>query len=392
MGCKWCTFGNFGPLTTWRNGEVAHELPEEPAEYGLPPLLAALLELGYLEEIQKGLFARGGPSSARGRDQNRLSALALECRTWTREEEYLQLMLKDSQLYCCQDEARYLFWDLSVELVEANRYGQEGCKLQHHFVWTDTDDEDDEQPRGLTVRMIRIEEEGSAQKEPAPVEADEVLGDDWDDHLGWNAEANIAAAEGPAPAEDVLTDPRIVRGLQDSELLNAVHEIKRQTRFKSNGGEEPSLAAPSLVERVAIAIMHDKPERDPKEVLREVKRSVLNLRLEYCENVERALKENLAMQEEKEEGNSEGIPLETRLGAFELTPTPEPPDYLVDNDKVVAYLFKGELPVFADLSTKKRKEARRQIRDRAKKFRIDNGRLFFLDKPPKRPNQVPGVT
>jgi hypothetical protein len=42
-----------------------------------------------------------------------------------------------------------------VELIEANRHGQEGCKLHHHFVWTVTDDKDDEQPRGLTVRMIR---------------------------------------------------------------------------------------------------------------------------------------------------------------------------------------------------------------------------------------------
>jgi ActR/RegA family two-component response regulator len=74
--------------------------------------------------------------------------------------------------------------------------------------------------------------------------------------------------------------------------------MKRQERFKSNGGEEPSLATPSLVERVVIAILHDKPEKDPEEVLREVKRSVLNLRLEYWEHVERALKENLAMQEE----------------------------------------------------------------------------------------------
>jgi hypothetical protein len=312
-------------------------------------------------------------------------------------------MLKDSQLYRCQDEARDLFWDLSVELIEANRHGQEGCKLHHHFVWTDTDKEDDEQPRGLTVRMIRsptelpgppaldIKEAGGAQEEPAPVEADEVLGDDWDDHLGWDADANIAAAEAPAPAEDALADPRIARGLQDSELLNAVHEMKRQARFKSNGGEEPSLAAPSLVERVAIAILHDKPERDPEEVLREVKRSVLNLRLEYRENVERALRGNLAMQGEKAEEDGEAIPLETRLDAFELTPTPEPQDYLVDDDEVVTYLFKGVLPEFVNLSTKKRKEARRQIRDRAKKFRIDNGRLFFLNKPPKRPNQVPGV-
>jgi hypothetical protein len=42
-----------------------------------------------------------------------------------------------------------------VELVEANRHSKEGCKLHHHFVWTDTDEEDNEQPRGLTVRMIR---------------------------------------------------------------------------------------------------------------------------------------------------------------------------------------------------------------------------------------------
>jgi hypothetical protein len=170
-----------------------------------------------------------------------------------------------------------------------------------------------------------------------------------------------------------------------------VHEMKRQVRFKSNGGEEPSLAVPSLVERVAIAILHDKPEKDPEEVLREVKRSVLNLRLEYRENVERALKENLTMREERQEENGGRGELETRLDAFELTPTPEPQDYLVDDDEVISYLFKGELPTFANLSTKKRKEARRQIRDRAKKFRIDDGRLFFLDKPPKRPNQVPGV-
>jgi hypothetical protein len=245
MGCKWCTFGKFGPLTTWRNGEVADALSEEPTEYGHSPLLASLLELGYLEEIQKGLFARGGISSAQGQVQNRLSALALECRTWARKEEYLQLMLKDSQLYGCQDEARDLFWDLSVELIEANRHGQEGCKLHHHFVWTDTDDKD-EQSRGLTVRMIRspmelpgppaldIEEEGGAQKEPAPVEADEVLGDNWDDHLGWDEDVVL-----PAPAEDVLTDPRIACGLQDLELLNALYEMKRQMRFKSNGGEDP---------------------------------------------------------------------------------------------------------------------------------------------------------
>jgi hypothetical protein len=97
------------------------------------------------------------------------------------------------------------------------------------------------------------------------------------------------------------------------------------------------------VERVAIAILHDKPERDPKENLQEVKRSVLNLRHEYRENVERALKENLAMQKEKEKVNSEGIPLERRLDPFQLTPTPEPQDYLVDDDEVVAYLFKGKL-------------------------------------------------
>jgi hypothetical protein len=167
--------------------------------------------------------------------------------------------------------------------------------------------------------------------------------------------------------------------------------MKRQERFKSNGGEEPSLATPSLVERVAIAILHDKPKRDPEEVLREVKRSVLNLMLEYRENVERALRENLAMQEKRAEKDGEAIPLETRLEAFELTPTSEPQDYLVNDDEVVTYLFKGELPGFANLSTKKRKEARRQIRDRAKKFCIDNGRLFFLNKPPKWPNQVPGA-
>jgi hypothetical protein len=47
-------------------------------------------------------------------------------------------MLKDNQLYRCQDEDRDLFWDLSVELFESNRHSREGCKLHHHFVWTDT--------------------------------------------------------------------------------------------------------------------------------------------------------------------------------------------------------------------------------------------------------------
>jgi hypothetical protein len=321
-----------------------------------------------LEEIHKGLFARGKTLGARSQDQDRLNALALECRTWARREEYLQLMLKDSQLYRCQDEERDLFWDLSVELVEANRHSKEGCKLHHHFVWTDTDDEDDEQSRGPTVRMIRsptelpgppaldIEGAEDGSRAQAPVEADEVLGDDWDDHLGWDADANIAAAEAAAPIGDALADPGMTRGLGELELLNAIHEMKRQVRFKSNGGEEPSLATPSLVERVPIAILHDKPEKDPTEVLREVKRSVLNLRLEYRENVERALRENLAMQEEREEENGEGIPLETRLDAFELTPTPEPQDYLVDDDEVITYLFKGELPAFANLSPRRERK------------------------------------
>jgi hypothetical protein len=409
MGCKWCTFGNFGPLTTWRNGKVANALSAEPTEYGHSPLLAALLELGYLEEIQKGLYARRDSQSAEHEARIHLSDLALECKAWAREEEYLQFMLRDQQLYRCQDEERDLFWDLSVEVVEAPRHSEEGCKLHHHFVWTDTDDKGNEEARRPTVRMIRspvvlsgppslkIEEGGDNQQlasaqQPAPEETDEVLGDNWDDHLGWDADANIAAAEAAAPAEDVLKDPRITQGLEEADVLNAINEMKRQVRFKANGGEEPSLSIPSLVERVAVAILHDKPERDPVEVLREVKRSVLNLRLEYRENVERALKENLTTQDGEQREASEGIPAETHLDAFELTPSPEPQDYLVDDDEVTTYLFKGELPAFAGLPTKKRKEARRQIRDRAKKFHIADGRLFFLDKPPKQPNQVPGVT
>jgi hypothetical protein len=118
-------------------------------------------------------------------------------------------MLKDNQLYCCHDEAPDLFWDLSVELVEANRHGQEGCKLHHHLVWTDTVDEDDEQPRGLTVRMIRNGtprsagpgHRGRGRRAGGASARRSGRGprNDWDDHLGWNAEANIAAAEDPRP-------------------------------------------------------------------------------------------------------------------------------------------------------------------------------------------------
>jgi hypothetical protein len=314
-------------------------------------------------------------------------------------------MLKDSQLYHCQNEARDLFWDLSVELVDANRHGQEGCKLHHHFVWTDTDNEDDEQPRGLTVRMIRspmelpgapaprdIEEEGGAREEPRPSRRTRSSGTTGTTTLDARRGCQYRSRGGPRARRGRTHGPA------HRPRPSRLGALERGTRDEASNEVQVQWTGGTLTRgpfsRGACGDSHIARQagKGPKGILREVKRSVLNLRLEYRENVERALKDNLAMQEEREQENSEGIPLETRLDAFELTPTAEPQDYLVDDDEVVAYLFKGKLPVFANLSTKKRKEARRQIQDRAKKFRIDNGRLFFLDKPSKRPNQVPGVT
>ena len=44
----------------------------------------------------------------------------------------------------------------------------------------------------------------------------------------------------------------------------------------------------------------------------------------------------------------------------------------------------------AEKTAKQRKEARRQIRDRGRQFEFTDGRLWKLDAPPKRVNQVLG--
>jgi hypothetical protein len=65
-------------------------------------------------------------------------------------------------------------------------------------------------------------------------------------------------------------------------------------------------------------------------------------------------------------------------------------EYLVDDLNVVRYVFDDELPTYPEMTPKARMEARRQIRDRAKKFEVQDGRLFHIDKSPARRNQTPG--
>ena len=69
---------------------------------------------------------------------------------------------------------------------------------------------------------------------------------------------------------------------------------------------------------------------------------------------------------------------------------PKPEDFLVGDAEVVNWLCYGKMPEFAEKTAKQRKEARRQIRDRGRQFEFTDGRLWKLDAPPKRVNQVLG--
>jgi hypothetical protein len=144
------------------------------------------------------------------------------------------------------------------------------------------------------------------------------------------------------------------------------------------------------VEQTAVTLLQERPEREPSKVLKEVKRSILNLRLDYRENLQLALQANLA-EGAPEPETSEGM--ESTVAAAPVTferQRPAPSEYLVDDPDVIRYVFDDELPTYPEMTPKARKKAKRQIQDRAKKFEVQDGRLFHIDKPPARRNQTPG--
>jgi hypothetical protein len=217
----------------------------------------------------------------------------------------------------------------------------------------------------------------------------EILDHDWHDQLGWYPERTLEASNKDEPAE---VDPQAAKGLE-ALTVDEIGEIQRRNRFDRNGGNAPSLAGPSLVEQVAVTLLQERPEREPSKVLKEVKRSILNLRLDYRENFQLALQANLAKGAPEPE-TSEGI--ESTVAAAPVTfeaqerQRPAPSEYLVDDPNVIRYVFDDEMPTYPEITPKARKEARRQIRDRVKKFEVQDGRLFHIDKPPARQNQTPG--
>jgi hypothetical protein len=199
----------------------------------------------------------------------------------------------------------------------------------------------------------------------------------------------LEASNRDEPAE---VDPQAAKGLE-ALTVDEIGEIQRRNWFERNGGNAPSLAGPSLVERVAVTFLHEQPEWEPSEVLKEVKRSILNLRLDYQENLQLALQANLAEgapEPEISKGMESTVTTAPVTFNIQERQRPAPSEYLVDDPDVIRYVFDNELPTYPEMTPKARKEARRQIRDRAKNFEVQDGRLFHIDKPPARRNQTPG--
>ncbi|GAQ93000.1 protein with retrovirus polyprotein and Retrovirus zinc finger-like domains [Klebsormidium nitens] len=147
---------------------------------------------------------------------------------------------------------------------------------------------------------------------------------------------------------------------------------------------------------MAITILTSCPNADPEEVLREAKKAILNMRQDCRENVIAAVRENLLSR--GDQNPSEGIrDNSNEAGAAQMEtfsqehlPRPEPEHFLCGNAEVIDWLCRGQLPAFKEMMAKQRKEARRQIRDGARCFLFEEGRLWKLDAPPKRKNQVQG--
>jgi hypothetical protein len=112
-------------------------------------------------------------------------------------------------------------------------------------------------------------------------------------------------------------------------------------------------------------LLQERPEREPSKVLKEVKRSILNLRLD----TELALQANLA-EGAPEPEISKGM--ESTVAAAPVTfdiqerQRPAPSEYLMDDPDVIRYVFDDELPAYPEITPKAKKKVRRQIRDMVK--------------------------
>jgi hypothetical protein len=163
----------------------------------------------------------------------------------------------------------------------------------------------------------------------------EILDHDWDDQLGWDPERTLEASNRDEPAE---VDPQAAKGLE-ALTVDEIGEIQRRNRFERNGGNALSLARPSLVERVAVTLLQERPERKRSKVLKEVKRSILNLRLDYQKNLQLALQAKFA-EGASEPEISEGM--ESTVVAAPVTfdiqerQRPTPYEYLVDDPDVIS--------------------------------------------------------
>ncbi|GAQ93363.1 hypothetical protein KFL_014710010 [Klebsormidium nitens] len=106
---------------SWRDGHQAALNPAPRARYTYPPRLLALLELGYLMEVHKGVFERQNVPNERFVHPLR-GQLARECAQRQSEDELLQELLNDGVLFDCKGDSKFdLFWDNVVESFESER-------------------------------------------------------------------------------------------------------------------------------------------------------------------------------------------------------------------------------------------------------------------------------
>jgi hypothetical protein len=181
----------------------------------------------------------------------------------------------------------------------------------------------------------------------------------------------------------------------DSLTVKHAQEWRRQHHFWKNAGNDPITKDSTLGERIAITIMHELPDAEPSQILHTLKDTIVNLRTNYRIELQAAMQNNMDMSGAITVEPAQGLSRANQVPApVELAqlPIPAPEDYLLDDKDVARYLFHQELPDYSELPPSLRKEARRQIRDRSRKFAVRDGRLFLVERPPTRQNQVPKPT
>ena len=222
-------------------------------------------------------------------------------------------------------------------------------------------------------------------EETADLTTDEVKA--FDTQLGWDVFEIIQAQR---ESEEATTTPPT---FPDLETLTeaAVDEWVRAARFHRNGGNDHMIRTATLVERVAVTLSQRDPNLTAAEALRIVKTTTARLRSNLQEDV--AL---VTQSEPTPETTPEPEPTAPNLGAelldFSQFPTPDLMDYVTGDPDVAYFLKTGTLPTFSDRATNARREARRQIRDRARMYHLEGNRLYRLSRPKAQHNQPPPPT